>query len=564
MRKFKHGGLVVAKNQKLKIISLGGLNEIGKNMTVFEYENDIFVLDCGMAFPDESMPGIDIVIPDISYLIKNKHKIRGIVITHGHEDHIGAIPYFLKELNVPIYGTRLTLGLVEVKLKEFNMLSKTKLNRVKAGDTVKLGNFKIEFIHTNHSIAGAVALAIHTPLGTVVHTGDFKVDSTPIEGEMIDLARFGELGKHGVLALMSDSTNVERSGFTMSERTVGDTLDEYFRNCTSRIIVATFASNIHRVQQIINCAIRYNRKVAISGRSMENVVDVAANLGYMKIPEKVLISIDDIKKYKPHQLVIITTGSQGEAMSALSRMAFSEHRKVEIAKGDLVIVSASPIPGNEKAISTVINELFKKGADVVYKSLENIHVSGHACQEELKLILSLVKPKYFIPVHGEFRHLKQHAGLAKKMGMKSQNIIVGDIGKTIEITKNSCKLGSTVPSGAVLIDGLGVGDVGNIVLRDRKHLAEDGIIVVVVTMSKIDGSILSGPDVISRGFVYVRESVDLMDEAKTVAKLALEKCADNNKKDWASLKSSLKSSMGDFVYAKTKRKPMVLPIIMEV
>jgi len=554
----------VAKIQKLKIIPLGGLNEIGKNMTVFEFGNDIFVLDCGMAFPDETMPGIDTVIPDITYLTKNKHKIRGIVITHGHEDHIGAIPYFLKELNVPIYGTRLTLGLVEVKLKEFNMLSKTKLHRVKAGDTVKLGSFRVEFIHTNHSIAGAVALAIHTPVGTVVHTGDFKVDSTPIEGEMIDLARFGELGRRGVLALMSDSTNVERAGFTMSERTVGDTLDEYFRNCKSRIIVATFASNIHRVQQIINCASRYGRRVAISGRSMENVVEVASTLGYMKIPEKILIPIDDIKKYKPHQLVIITTGSQGEAMSALSRMAFSDHRKVEITKGDLVIVSASPIPGNEKAISTVINELFKKGADVVYKSLENIHVSGHACQEELKLILSLVKPKFFIPVHGEFRHLKQHAALAEKMGMKQKNIIVGDVGKPIELTNTTCKLGTAVPAGAVLIDGLGVGDVGNIVLRDRKHLAEDGIIVVVVTMAKADGSVLSGPDVISRGFVYVRESVDLMDEAKTVATKALEKCVDNNKKDWASIKSSLKSSMGDFVYARTKRKPMILPIIMEV
>ena len=554
----------MAKNQKLKIIPLGGLNEIGKNMTVFEYGNDIFIVDCGMAFPDETMPGIDTVIPDITYLVKNKHKVRGMVITHGHEDHIGAIPYFLKELNVPIYGTRLTLGLVEVKLKEFNMLSKTKLNRVQTGDTVKLGAFRVEFIHTNHSIAGAVALAIHTPLGTIVHTGDFKVDSTPIEGDMIDLARFGELGRKGVLALMSDSTNVERGGFTMSERTVGDTLDEYFRNCRSRIIVATFASNIHRVQQIINCASRYGRKVAISGRSMENVVEVASNLGYMKIPDKILISIDDIKKYKPHQLVIITTGSQGEAMSALARMAFSDHRKVEITPGDLVIVSASPIPGNEKAISTVINELFKKGADVVYKSLENIHVSGHACQEELKLILSLVKPKYFIPVHGEFRHLKQHAALAERMGMKSKNIIVGDIGKTIELTHASCKLGASVASGAVLIDGLGVGDVGNIVLRDRKHLAQDGIIIVVVTMSKADGTVLSGPDVISRGFVYVRESIDLMDEVKTVAQKALDKCAVNNKKDWASLKAGMKSSMSDFVYVKTKRKPMILPIIMEV
>lgn len=555
----------MSKNSKLKIIPLGGLNEIGKNMTVFEYENDIFVLDCGMAFPDESMPGIDIVIPDITYLVKNRQKIRGIVITHGHEDHIGAIPYFLKEMNVPIYGTRLTLGLVEVKLKEFNLLSKTKLNRVKPGDTIKLGSsFRIEFIHTNHSIAGAVALAINTPVGTVVHTGDFKVDSTPIDGEMIDLARLGELGKKGVLALMSDSTNVERSGYTMSERTVGDTFDEFFRKCNSRIIVATFASNVHRVQQIINSAHRYGRKVAISGRSMENVAEVASTLGYLNIPDKVLISIDEIKKYRPNQLVIITTGSQGETMSALHRMAFSDHKKVEINRGDLVIVSASPIPGNEKQISTVINELFKKGADVVYKSLENIHVSGHACQEELKLIMSLVKPRFFIPVHGEFRHLMQHGMLAERMGLKQKNIIIGDNGNVIELNHNSVRVNGTVQSGAVLIDGLGIGDVGNIVLRDRKHLAEDGIIVVVVTMSKADGSILSGPDVISRGFVYVRESVDLMEEAKTVAKAALFKCADKNQTDWASLKGALKSSMSDFVYKETKRKPMVLPIIMEV
>ncbi len=555
----------MAKNQKLKIIPLGGLNEIGKNMTVFEYGNDIFVLDCGMAFPDESMPGIDIVIPDITYLVKNRQKIRGIVITHGHEDHIGAIPYFLKELNVPIYGTRLSLGLVEVKLREFHLLSKTKLNRVKPGDTIKLGNFKIEFIHTNHSIAGAVALAIHTPLGTIVHTGDFKVDTTPIEGDMIDLARLGELGRKGVLALMSDSTNVERGGFSMSERTVGNTFDEVFRNCNSRIIVATFASNVHRVQQIIDAAHRYGRKVAISGRSMENVAEVASTLGYLNVPDKVLISIDEIKKYRPNQLVIITTGSQGEAMSALSRMAFSDHRKVEIVRGDTVIVSASPIPGNEKAISTVINELFKKGANVVYKSLENVHVSGHACQEELKLILSLVKPKFFIPVHGEFRHLKLHAALAEAtMGIHPKNIVGGDNGKVIELGQNSCRLNGTVQSGAVLIDGLGVGDVGNIVLRDRKHLAEDGIIIVVVTLSKTDGAILSGPDVISRGFVYVRESVDLMDEAKIVAKNALFKCADNGQTDWASLKGALKSSMNDFVYKETKRKPMIIPIIMEV
>jgi len=554
----------VSKNQKLKIIPLGGLNEIGKNMTVFEYENDIFILDCGMAFPDETMPGIDIVIPDITYLIKNKHKIRGIVITHGHEDHIGAIPYFLKEMNVPIYGTLLTLGLVEVKLKEFNLLSKTKLHRVRPGDVVKLGCFKIEFIHTNHSIAGAVALAINTPVGTIVHTGDFKVDTTPIDGEMIDLARLGELGKKGVLALMSDSTNVERAGYTMSERTVGDTFDEFFRNCNSRIILATFASNVHRVQQVINSAYRYGRKVAISGRSMENVAEVASTLGYLDIPEGVLISIDDIKKYKPNQLVIITTGSQGETMSALYRMAFSDHKKVEICRGDLVIVSASPIPGNEKQISTVINELFKKGADVIYKSLENIHVSGHASQEELKLIMSLVKPKFFIPVHGEYRHLKQHGILAERMGIKHKNVIVSDNGKIIELGPTGARINGSVPSGAVLIDGLGIGDVGNIVLRDRKHLAEDGIIIVVVTIAKEDGSILSGPDVVSRGFVYVRESVDLMEEAKNVAKNALYKCADKNQTDWATLKGALKSSMSDFVYKETKRKPMVLPIIMEV
>lgn len=555
----------MAKNQKLKIIPLGGLNEIGKNMTALEFGGDIVVLDCGMAFPDDDMPGIDMVIPDISYLIKNKAKIRGIVLTHGHEDHIGAIPYFLKELNVPIYGSRLTLGLVEIKLKEHNLLSKTKLHRVRAGDTVKLGAFRVEFIRTNHSIPDAMALAFHTPVGTIVHTGDFKVDCTPVEGQMLDVARFGELGKNGVLALMSDSTNVERPGYTMSESTIGDTFDELFRNHTDqRILVATFASNVHRVQQIINSAYRFGRKVAFSGRSMENIAEVAMLQGYMKVPENVLISIDEIKKYRPNQLVIITTGSQGEPMSALTRMAFSDHRKVEINRGDLVIISATPIPGNEKPVSAVINELFKKGAEVVYKSLEKIHVSGHACQEELKLILSLTHPKYFIPVHGEYRHLRQHALLAEKMGMPTKNIIVGDVGKVIELGPNSCKLSGSVPSGVVLVDGLGVGDVGNIVLRDRKHLAEDGIIIVFVTMSKKDGKILGGPDVISRGFVYVRESEDLMEEAKAIARGALEKCAKRKQSDWASLKSSLKSSMSDFLYSKTKRKPMVLPVIMEV
>lgn len=554
----------MSKNQKLKIIPLGGLNEIGKNLTVFEYGGDIVVLDCGMAFPDDDMPGIDIVIPDISYLEKNRDKIRGIVLTHGHEDHIGGIPYFLKKINVPIYGTRLTLGLVECKLKEHNLLSKTKLVRVKSGDTVKLGAFRAEFIHTNHSIADAVAIALHTPVGIVVHSGDFKIDCTPIEGSMIDVARFGELGKKGVLALLSDSTNVERGGYSMSESTVGDTFDELFRGCNKRIVVATFASNVHRIQQIINAAHRYNRRVAFSGRSMENVAEVAINLGYMTVPEGVLISIDDIKKYRSNQLCIITTGSQGETMSALWRMAYSDHKKIEIEKGDLVIVSASPIPGNEKPISNVINELFKKGADVVYKSLENIHVSGHACQEELKLLLSLVKPKYFIPVHGEYRHLKLHAALAERMGMNPKNILISDIGKVIELGPNSIRQTASVPSGIVLVDGLGVGDVGNIVLRDRKHLAEDGIIIVVVTLGKKTGELLAGPEVLSRGFVYVRESEDLMEEAKTVAKHALDKCVRKKVTDWVGLKNSLKNSMSDFMYAKTKRKPMVLPVIMEV
>lgn len=559
-----YGGLIVSKNQKVKIIPLGGLNEIGKNLTVFECGKDLIVLDCGIAFPDDDMPGIDMVIPDMTYLEKNASKIRGVVLTHGHEDHIGGIPFLLKKLNVPIYGTRLTLGLVEVKLKEHNLLSKTKLVRVTAGETIKLGDIKVEFIHNNHSIADSVAVAFHTPVGVIVHSGDFKLDSTPIEGSMMDIARLGELGNKGVLALMSDSTNVERPGYTMSESTVGETFDELFRGCDRRIFVATFASNVHRVQQIINAAYRYGRKVAFSGRSMENVVEVAMQLGYMTVPENVIISIDDIKKYRANQVVIITTGSQGEAMSALSRMAYSDHKKVEISKGDLVIVSASPIPGNEKAISNVINELFKKGAEVVYKSLENIHVSGHACQEELKLMLTLTKPKFFIPVHGEFRHLKLHASLAESIGMNNKNIIVGDIGKVIELTNNSIKINGSVPAGAVLIDGLGIGDVGNIVLRDRKHLAQDGIIIVVVTIDKNDKSILAGPDVLSRGFVYVRESEDLMEESKAIALDAIHRCVDNGATDWNSLKGALKSVLGDFVYAKTKRKPMILPVIMEV
>lgn len=554
----------MAKKSKLKIIPLGGLNEIGKNMTVFEYGNDIFILDCGLAFPEDDMPGIDMVIPDFNYLIKNQDKIRGMIVTHGHEDHIGAIPYFLKNINVPIYGTRLTIGLIEVKLKEHGLLSVAKLNTLLPGDMVKLGEFKVEFIHTNHSIAGSVAVAIHTPIGCVVHTGDFKVDCTPIDGDMINLARFGELGKKGVLALMSDSTNVERPGYTMSESTVGETFDDIFSGCEKRIIVATFASNVHRVQQIINAAHKYGRKVAFSGRSMENVVEVASTLGYMTIPDKTIIPLDDIKKYRPSQLVLITTGSQGEPMSALSRMAFSDHRKVEIVRGDLVVISASPIPGNEKMVFNVINELFKNGAEVIYESLEKIHVSGHACQEELKLILSLTKPKYFIPVHGEFRHLKKHAQIGELMGVPSENVFISDNGRVLEIGTNGAKFNGTVPAGRVLIDGLGVGDVGNIVLRDRKHLAEDGIIIVVVTISGETGQILAGPDVLSRGFVYVRESEDMMEEARSVAKGALDKCLSKKVSDWASMKQGLKSALGEYVYAQTKRKPMILPVIMEV
>lgn len=548
---------------KLKIIPLGGLNEIGKNMTVFSYGNDMIIVDCGMAFPDEEMFGIDIVIPDFSYVVKNCDKIRGVVLTHGHEDHIGGLAYLLKEINVPIFGTNLTIGLVQNKLKEHNLLSTTKLNRVHPGDTINLGPFKVEFIRSNHSIPDAVALAIHTPVGVVLHTGDFKIDTTPIQGDMIDLARIGELGKKGVLALMSDSTNAERKGFTKSERMVGSTLEHLFKSTKSRIIVATFASNVHRIQQIINAAVNNGRKIAVSGRSMLNLLEVATELGYMKIPDNALIDIDDIKKYKPHQLTIITTGSQGEPMSALYRMAYSDHRKVDIVKGDLVIISANPIPGNEKLVSNVVNELYKKGA-IVYNDPASVHVSGHACQEELKMILGLAKPKYFIPVHGEFKHLKTHADLGALMGIKQSNIFIMDIGKVLELTKDSAKCTETVQAGLVMVDGLGVGDVGNIVLRDRKHLAEDGLIVVVVTISSDTGSIIAGPDVISRGFVYVRESESLMEDIRTIAKKALEGYEKNKIKDWSTLKNGVKSRISEYLYQETKRKPMILPVIMEV
>ena len=555
----------MAKNKKLKIIPLGGLDEIGKNLTALEYGNDIIMVDCGMAFPDEDMPGVDMVINDISYLEKHWKKIKGIFLTHGHEDHIGGLPYFLKAINVPVYGTRLTLGLVENKLKEHNLLSKVKLIRVKPGSVANAGgSFSVEFIRTNHSIADSVALAIKTPVGTVIHMGDFKVDTTPIVGEMIDLTRLGELGNEGVLALMSDSTNVERPGYAMSERMVGDKFEQIFKGCNKRIIVATFASNVHRVQQIIDAAVKNKRKVAVSGRSMENIVEISMLLGYMKIPEGVLINLDSIGKYKPNQIVIITTGSQGEPMSALSRMAYSDHRKVEITKDDLIVLSATPIPGNEKSVSNVINELFKIGASVIYKSLMDVHVSGHACQEELKMILALTKPKYFIPVHGEHRHLVLHKELAVGMGMKEKNAFVLTNGSVLEIGENSASVTGTVPAGKILVDGLGVGDVGNIVLRDRKLLSQDGLIIVVVTISHEDGTMISRPDVISRGFVYVREAEGLIEGVREAAARGMEECLARKNADWSTMKTALKSSVARYIYEQTKRNPMILPIIEEI
>ncbi len=555
----------MARKPKLRLVSLGGLGEIGKNMYVYECGRDIIVIDSGMAFPDDDLLGVDMVIPDITYLKKNKDKIRAIILTHGHEDHIGALPYVLRELDVPVYGTRLTLGLVETKLKEHGMLSKVKLVCVKASDIVKIGNFSVEFIRSNHSIADAVALAVHTPEGVVIHTGDFKIDCTPIAGSMIDLGRLGELGREGVLALLSDSTNVERRGYTMSESTVGETFDGIFANHTKqRIIVATFASNIHRVQQVINSAVKYGRKVAVSGRSMENIVEVAMTLGYMDIPKGTLISLDDINKYKPHQVVLCTTGSQGEPMSALSRMAFAGHKKVEITRNDLVIISANPIPGNEKLVAKVIDELFKHGAEVIYEALDEVHVSGHACQEELKIMLAVTQPKFFIPMHGEYRHLETHARLAEKVGIPKENIFIMNIGQVLELDGRTAKIATTVPSGRILVDGLGVGDVGNIVLRDRKHLAQDGLIVVIITISSETKAPVSDPDIISRGFVYVRESENLMDSIRDIVKVSVNNCAQNGVTDWATLKTEIKNDLSSFLYNNTKRNPMILPVIMEV
>ncbi|ANX01479.1 ribonuclease J [Thermoclostridium stercorarium subsp. leptospartum DSM 9219] len=551
------------KKNKLRVIPLGGLEEIGKNMTVFEYGESIIVVDCGVAFPEDEMLGIDLVIPDVTYLEKNLSKVKGIIVTHGHEDHIGALPYVLNRIPVPVYGTDLTLALIENKLVEHQMLNRAELRAVRAGQTIQLGAFKVEFIRSTHSIADSVALAIHTPVGVVLHTSDFKIDHTPIEGEPIDLARIAELGKKGVLLLMADSTNVERPGYTMSERTVGETLDNVFKDAKSRIIVATFASNIHRIQQIVNSAMKFNRKVALNGRSMINVVKTAMKLGYLNIPPDVLIDIDWIQKLPRNQIVMITTGSQGEPMSALSRIASNSHRKVSIEKGDLVIISASPIPGNEKYISRVINDLFKQGANVIYEALVEVHVSGHARQEELKLIHRLVRPKFFMPVHGEYRHLKQHANLAQSLGMPEENIFIMENGQVLELSQRKAQIAGTVQAGSILIDGLGVGDVGNIVLRDRKHLSEDGLIVVVVTVNS-DGKILTTPEVISRGFVYVKESEELMDEIRELTLEIIQKNLGKRKSSYANIKNNVKDELSSYLYQKTKRKPMILPVIIEI
>lgn len=549
-------------NSKLRIIPLGGLEQIGMNITAFEFEDSIVVVDCGLSFPEDDMLGIDLVIPDITYLKNNAHKVKGFVITHGHEDHIGALPYVLKELNVPVYATRLTIALIEHKLKEHNLLKSVKRKVVKHGQSINLGKFRIEFIKTNHSIADASALAIYSPAGIVVHTGDFKVDYTPVFGDAIDLQRFGEIGKKGVLALMCDSTNAERKGFTMSERTVGKTFDNIFaEHKNTRIIIATFASNVDRVQQIINSAYKYGRKCVVEGRSMVNVISTAAELGYLNVPENTLIDLDQMKNYPDEQMVLITTGSQGESMAALSRMASNMHRKVQIKPGDTVIFSSNPIPGNEKAVSRVINELSMKGADVIF---QDAHVSGHACQEEIKLIYSLVHPKYAIPVHGEYRHLKAQAQVAESLGIPKENIFLLSSGDVLELNEQKAQVVDRVQTGAILVDGLGVGDVGNIVLRDRQHLAEDGILIVVLTLEKYSNQVLAGPDIVSRGFVYVRESEGLMDEAKHVVEEAIEDCMDRRVTDWGRLKTAIRDSLSEFLWKRTKRSPMILPIIMEV
>ena len=555
----------IFKKSNLKIIPLGGLHEIGKNITVFEYEDEIIVVDCGISFPEDDMLGVDLVIPDVTYLVKNQEKIKGMVITHGHEDHIGGIPYFLKQINVPIYATRLTAGLISNKLEEHKLLRSTDMHIIQQGDIIKLGNnFQVEFIRSSHSIPDSVMLAITTPAGTVLHTGDFKVDYTPIDGQIMNFRRIAELGGQGILALMSDSTNAERKGFTMSECSVGDVFEKLFMNCRKRIVVATFASNVHRIQQIVNSAVKYGRKIAVCGRSMINIITTAVELGYIKCPENIFIDIDMIGSYTDDQLVIITTGSQGEPMSALTRMAAGDHRKVKITPNDLIIISATPIPGNEKYVSKVIDDLMQLGAEVVYSALADVHVSGHACQEEQKLILALAKPKYFIPVHGEYRQLRAHQETAELMGIDKDDIFMLTNGRVLELKENEAKFTGTVPSGRVLVDGLGVGDVGNIVLRDRQHLAQDGLIVIVLTMDSQTGEVVAGPDVISRGFVYVRESENLMDDVKSVVRHEVSKCEERGVRDWATIKSTVKENLRDYLFIKTKRNPMIIPIIMEV
>ena len=549
--------------EKMKIIPLGGLNEIGKNMTVYEHGGEMIVVDCGLAFPSDDMYGIDLIIPDVSYLVKNKSRIRGLFITHGHEDHIGAIPYVLRQVNMPVYCTRLTAGLIKLKLEEHGLLKSTKLITVEAGEMIKVGKFYVEFIHVNHSIADAVAFAIHTSMGVIVHTGDFKIDSTPIDGEVIDLGRFGELGKEGVLALLADSTNVERPGYTMSERIVGKTFERLFNGCKQRIIVTTFASNVHRIQQVIDAAASYGRKVAVTGRSMENIMKVATELGYMKVPKGVLVDINKIKSLPLDKQVIVTTGSQGEEMSALYRMAFSQHRQVDVGPGDRVIISASAIPGNEKTISRVINELFRKGVDVIYDKSDPLHVSGHACQEELKIIHALTRPKFFIPLHGEQRHLRRHIELALSMGMDRRNIVLPDIGNVIELTTKTIKIADApVPAGAVLVDGSGVGDVGAVVLRDRKILAEDGMVVIIINVQ--NGQLLSEPEIITRGFIYVKESEELMHELRDVAYNAAQGVigkGGKNSKDMGELRGAVKSAVSNYLFKHTKRSPMVIPVV---
>ena len=549
--------------EKLKIIPLGGLDEIGKNITVLEYGKDMIVVDCGVGFPEEDMYGVDLVIPDFSYLAANQKKLRGMFITHGHEDHIGSIPYCMREVNCPIHGTAMTNGLIKLKLEEHRLADKVKLITHKPGDVVKAGCFSVEFIHVNHSIADAVCFAIRTPVGTVVMTGDFKIDPTATDG-MIDLARLGELGNEGVLALLADSTNVERHGYTPSETLVAESLDRQFKNCDQRIIVTTFASNMHRIQAVLATAQRYGRKVAVTGRSMENMLKVAQELGYLKVKAGTIVDLNTIKSLPKNKIVIVSTGSQGENMSALYRMAFSTHKQVDITAGDRIIISASAIPGNEKAISKIINELYRKGADVVYEKSEGLHVSGHACQEELKILHALVKPKFFIPVHGEQRHLQIHSKLAQSMGMNPRNIHIGEIGTVFELSGKTCKPGTPVTAGMVLVDGTGVGDVGSVVLRDRKHLAQDGMIVVCVNISSQDGSVISGPDIITRGFIYVKESEALMDELREVAMEAIERCSRKHVRDWTAIKTAIKNDLSGYLFKTTKRNPMILPVIMEI